>query len=108
MSKRCLGCMELFGDEFEICPHCGYVVGTGAEEAVHMEPGTILHDRYIIGKVLGLSLIHILKTQLEWHKNPKICVLFFVMDWAVTAWETLRLLLLSKFLKINSIKLMIW
>ena len=53
MSKRCLGCMELFGDEFEICPHCGYVVGTGAEEAVHMEPGTILHDRYIIGKVLG-------------------------------------------------------
>lgn len=53
MSKRCLGCMELFGDEFEICPHCGYVVGTGAEEAIHMEPGVILHDRYIVGKVLG-------------------------------------------------------
>lgn len=53
MSKRCLGCMELFGDEFELCPHCGYVVGTAAEEAIHMEPGTILHDRYIIGKVLG-------------------------------------------------------
>ena len=53
MSKRCLGCMELFGDEFNICPHCGYRVGTLAEEAVHMEPGTLLHDRYIIGKVLG-------------------------------------------------------
>ena len=45
--------MELFGDEFEICPHCGYIVGTHAEEAIHMEPGTILHDRYIIGKILG-------------------------------------------------------
>lgn len=55
MSRRCLGCMELFGDEFEICPHCGYVVGTHAEEAIHMEPGTILHDRYIIGKVLGFG-----------------------------------------------------
>ena len=53
MSKRCLGCMELFGDEFEICPHCGYIVGTHAEEAIHIEPGTLLYDRYIIGKVLG-------------------------------------------------------
>lgn len=45
--------MEMFGDEFEICPHCGYIVGTPAEEAIHMEPGTLLYDRYIIGKVLG-------------------------------------------------------
>ena len=55
MSRRCLGCMELFGDEFELCPHCGYIVGTHAEEAIHMEPGTILHDRYIIGRVLGFG-----------------------------------------------------
>lgn len=53
MSKRCLGCMELFGDQFEICPHCGRVVGTGAEEAIHIEPGTLLYDRYIVGRVLG-------------------------------------------------------
>lgn len=55
MSKRCLGCMEYYGDEFEICPHCGYIEGTPAEEAIHMEPGTILHDRYIVGKVLGFG-----------------------------------------------------
>lgn len=55
MSKRCMGCMEIFGDEFEICPHCGYVEGTKAEEAIHMEPGTILHDRYRVGKVLGFG-----------------------------------------------------
>ena len=53
MSKRCLGCMELFGEEFEICPHCGYIVGTSPEEATHIEPGSLLYDRYIIGKVLG-------------------------------------------------------
>ena len=55
MSKRCMGCMELFGDEFKICPHCGYIEGTLAEEAIHMEPGTLLYDRYIIGKVLGFG-----------------------------------------------------
>lgn len=53
MSKRCMGCMQLFNEEYEVCPHCGYVVGTKAEEAIHMDPGTLLNDRYIIGKVLG-------------------------------------------------------
>ena len=55
MSKRCLGCMEIYGDEFNICPHCGFVEGSVSEEPIHMNPGTILHDRYIIGKVLGFG-----------------------------------------------------
>ncbi len=53
--RRCLGCMELFDDQFTLCPHCGYIVGTAAEEAVHIEPGTLLHNRYIVGKVLGFG-----------------------------------------------------
>lgn len=53
MSKRCLGCMELFEDEFQVCPSCGYIEGTEADEAIHMAPGTILKDRYIIGKSIG-------------------------------------------------------
>ncbi len=53
MNRRCMGCMELFEAEFDVCPHCGYVVGTPAEEAIHMEPSTLLHDRYIVGRVLG-------------------------------------------------------
>lgn len=53
MNKRCLGCMEEYSREFEVCPHCGYVEGTAVDEAVHMEPGAKLVDRYIIGKVLG-------------------------------------------------------
>ena len=55
MTQRCMGCMELFGEEYTVCPHCGYAVGTQAEVAVHMEPGTVLHDRYIVGRVLGFG-----------------------------------------------------
>ena len=55
MAKRCMGCMEVYGEVFEVCPHCGYVDGTPAEEAVHMQPGTLLYDRYIIGRVLGFG-----------------------------------------------------
>ena len=51
--KRCYGCFESIKDELEICPFCGYIEGTAPEEAIHMEPGTILSGRYIIGKVIG-------------------------------------------------------
>ena len=55
MSKFCMGCMNQYGDEFNICPHCGYIEDTATEESLHMEPGSILHDRYIIGRVLGFG-----------------------------------------------------
>ncbi len=48
-----MGCMELYSDEFEICPHCGYIENTEVENALHMFPGTVLHDKYIIGRVIG-------------------------------------------------------
>ena len=51
--RRCYGCFESIKDNLEICPHCGYKEGTPPEEAIHMEPGTILADRYIVGKVIG-------------------------------------------------------
>ena len=53
MSQRCLGCMEQFEEMYDICPFCGYEVGTPAEDAIHLNPGTMLHDRYIMGRVLG-------------------------------------------------------
>lgn len=53
MSKRCLGCMETYDDNFNVCPYCGYVNDNKTEEAIHMTPGSKLHNRYIIGRVLG-------------------------------------------------------
>lgn len=53
--KQCLGCFQFYGKEFTVCPHCGYVEGTSVEEPLHMLPGTILRERYTIGKVLGFG-----------------------------------------------------
>ena len=55
MSKRCMGCMELYKEVFEVCPECGYIEGTDAAEALFMQPETLLHDRYIVGKALGFG-----------------------------------------------------
>lgn len=46
--------MHEFADEFELCPHCGFIVGTAPEIKSHLPCGTKLSGgRYILGKVLG-------------------------------------------------------
>ena len=51
--KQFRGCMEIYQDNTNVCPYCGYVEGTQPENTLHIEPGSILNNRYIIGKVLG-------------------------------------------------------
>ncbi|SDB25440.1 PASTA domain, binds beta-lactams [Ruminococcaceae bacterium FB2012] len=51
--KLCLSCFEQYADELNTCPHCGFEEDTPPENAMHITPGTILLDRYIIGKVIG-------------------------------------------------------
>lgn len=46
----CLGCMTNKGDALE-CPRCGYVEGT-PQVLPYLEPGTLLLDKYIVGKRL--------------------------------------------------------
>lgn len=50
--QLCYGCMERIGEE-KTCPYCGYVQNTAPVSLHHLHPGTILHDKYLIGKVLG-------------------------------------------------------
>ncbi len=51
--KICMGCMEKYDDTEHICPYCGYLEGSKPESAQHMEAGSVLAERYIVGKVLG-------------------------------------------------------
>ena len=47
--------MEQLEDHINICPHCGYIEGSPAAQALHMQPGSILRERYIIGTSLGFG-----------------------------------------------------
>lgn len=51
--RRCLGCMREYDEAFDLCPECGYVAGSPAESLLHLAPGTVLNERYLLGKVLG-------------------------------------------------------
>ena len=69
MSERCLGCMEPIEAGEKTCPHCGYEVGTPAEETIHLEPGTMLNDQYIVGRVLGYGGFGV--TYIGWDEKLK-------------------------------------
>lgn len=53
--KLCMGCMEHYQEEFDICPYCGYEENSLPEESYHLLPGTVLANRYIVGRVLGFG-----------------------------------------------------
>lgn len=55
MERFCMGCMKTYDDQLTVCPHCGYEYGTPPAEAFHITPGTVLEDRYIIGRALGFG-----------------------------------------------------
>lgn len=44
----CYGCMESKSAD-KICPHCGYQEGSTVL-AAHLKPGTMLRERYLVGK----------------------------------------------------------
>jgi glycine betaine/choline ABC-type transport system substrate-binding protein/serine/threonine protein kinase len=35
------------------CPHCGYKQGDTPESLLHLPPGTVLQNKYLLGRVLG-------------------------------------------------------
>ncbi len=51
--ERCLGCMNEYDAAYDVCPHCGYVKGTAEKSKNHLSPGSVLIDRYLIGRCLG-------------------------------------------------------
>lgn len=62
----CFGCMTDIGAE-SFCPHCGWMKGTAAEAPQHLPPGTVLQNKYVLGKVLGHGGFGI--TYLAWDAN---------------------------------------
>ena len=42
-------CMEFYDAQYDICPYCGYEENSGKKELLHIDAGTVLIDRYLIG-----------------------------------------------------------
>lgn len=49
--KICYKCMARYDSGLNICPSCGYAENTPSNP-MYISPGTILHDRYLVGVML--------------------------------------------------------
>lgn len=65
--RRCMGCMEEFSTEFDLCPNCGYVIGTQPRLKCYLQPGLWLAGNYMLGKVIGQGGFGI--TYIAWDKK---------------------------------------
>lgn len=52
---RCFQCMNEMPEGEHICSHCGYDQRTVPREVYHLQPGTVLHQKYQIGVVIGFG-----------------------------------------------------
>ena len=72
MKIRCLGCMKEYDEDYGLCPDCGYELGASAESSLHMQPGSYLANRYLVGKVIGFGGFGV--TYIAWDTTLKIRV----------------------------------
>ena len=52
MKTRCLNCFAEYDDRFGLCPICGEME-VEARETIDLTPGTVLADRYLLGRSVG-------------------------------------------------------
>lgn len=51
--KQCLYCFNKYDENYNNCPNCGRNEKVAPIEPIHLMPGTILYNRYIIGTAIG-------------------------------------------------------
>jgi len=51
-SEFCINCMQLMNGS-DVCQHCEYISENYNMLSKYLPPGTILYDRYVLGRVLG-------------------------------------------------------
>ncbi len=82
-TNLCLGCMEERGLELT-CLHCGYKADVKPESLLHLPPGFVLQDKYLLGRVLGQGGFGI--TYLAWDLtlNIKLAIKEYLPQQLVT------------------------
>jgi formylglycine-generating enzyme required for sulfatase activity/serine/threonine protein kinase len=70
---RCLACLLPFGNG-HVCKHCGTSPGNVPWEYPQLQPGSKLHERYLIGKALGRGGFAITYLALQEGLNRRVAI----------------------------------
>lgn len=74
-SKRhlCMNCMNDMG-AYEVCMMCGWADGSGARELYHLQPRTILAERYEVGLAVGFGGFGIIYRAWDMQLNTQVAI----------------------------------
>lgn len=74
VKHRCMGCMQEYDGTLNACPYCAYPKNIVQNEPYCLPEGTILDDKYMIGKVLGSGSFSITYIAWDFNANRKIVI----------------------------------
>jgi len=94
--KRCFACFKEYDDAFQVCPHCGSIEIKKPKEPVHLVPGTILANRYVVGRAVGSGGFGIVYSAWDLKLETVVAVKEFFVSRLVTRAEGLKNLILTK------------
>ncbi len=64
---RCPNCMQQLSSGEDVCPYCGFNVAEYESKAICLKPFTVLQNKYMIGRVIGIGGFGI--TYIGWDLN---------------------------------------
>lgn len=94
--KRCYSCFKEYDEQFSVCPHCGQPEIKSPKAVIHLAPGTILADRYILGRAVGAGGFGIVYRAWDTKLEAIVAVKEFYVNRLVTRAPGLKNLIVSK------------
>lgn len=94
--KRCYSCFMEYDEQFSVCPHCGQPEITTPKEVIHLAPGTVLANRYILGRAVGAGGFGIVYRAWDSKLETIVAVKEFYVNRLVTRAPGLKNLIVSK------------
>ena len=94
--KRCLSCFKEYDDTLHTCPYCGEPDILAPNEPIHLMPGTVLADRYVIGKSVGTGGFGIVYKAWDTKLETEIAVKEFFMSRLMTRAPGTRKVIVSR------------
>ena len=94
--KRCYACFKEYDGAFQVCPHCGSVEITKPKEPIHLAPGTVLANRYILGPAVGSGGFGIVYSAWDLKLETNVAVKEFFVSRLVTRAEGLKNLIVTR------------
>lgn len=85
-----------YDEAYKVCPHCGNVEVTKPNEPIHLVPGTVLANRYILGLAVGSGGFGIVYSAWDMKLETIVAVKEFFVSRLVTRAEGLKNLIITK------------